>query len=128
MAVSQPSHKKRGQPTYPVWVGNLHQDVKDKELRATFSGYGKIATCVIMKDEHGRSKHFGYVNYLKEERAECAARKMAGYVLHGLPIQTKGPTKLVSEGHLKRQFDYRPLTDCAFFAEGSECKYGKRVS
>ena len=75
----------------------------------------------------GRSKSLGYVNFLKKERAENAARKMAGYLLNGQTIQTKGPTKLISEGYLKQAIDYRPYTDCAFFMEGKECKNGLKV-
>ena len=88
--------------TYPVWVGNLHQAVTEKQLRETFSGFGKIHSCMIRTDPvSGRSKNLGYVNFLKKERAENAARKMAGYILNGQNIQTKGPTKLISEGYLK---------------------------
>ena len=123
------SSPQKRSSTFPVWVGNLHQTVTEKQLKETFSGFGKIHSCSIITDPvSGRSKHLGYVNFLKKERAENASRKLAGSILNGQPIQTKGPTKLISEGHLKQAIDYRPYTDCAFFMDGKECKNGKKVT
>lgn len=43
-------------PTYPVWVGNLKDTVKEKDLKRVFSKIGQIASCRVMVDEAGNSK------------------------------------------------------------------------
>lgn len=43
-------------PTYPVWVGNLKDSVKAKDLKRVFSKHGQIASCKVMVDEMGNSK------------------------------------------------------------------------
>lgn len=121
----EPSAGKKG---FPVWIGDLHPDVSEKQLKQLFSGFGSIISCYIMKDKHGRQKHFAYVNFTNQQSAEKAAKKLAGYILNGKPIITKGPHLLLSEGFLKMQVDFRPLTDCAFFVDDKMCKNGESVS
>lgn len=43
-------------PTYPVWVGNLKDTVKKKDLKRVFSKVGQIASCKVMVDEAGKSR------------------------------------------------------------------------
>lgn len=45
-----------GVPTYPVWVGNLKETVKEKDLIRVFSKLGAVASCKVMVDEHGKSR------------------------------------------------------------------------
>ncbi len=48
----------KAQKTYPVWVGDLKEDVTENDLQLYFShvGTGTIASCKIMRNEHGISK------------------------------------------------------------------------
>ena len=51
----------------------------EKQLKETFSGFGKIHSCSIITDPvSGRSKHLGYVNFLKKERAEKCCQEIGG--------------------------------------------------
>ena len=111
-----------------MWIGDLHSDVNEKELKQRFSGFGSIVSCHIKNDKHGRNKHSAYVNFSNQESAEKAARKLAGHYFNGKPIKTKGPHQLRSEGYLKTPVDFRPFTDCTFFMEDKVCKYGETVS
>ena len=115
------------QNLYPVWVGNLHDEITEPVLKQRFSGFGAIDSCKIMRDIKGQSKHFAYVNFINKAKAETAARKLNGFEFLGKPIKTKGPSVLKNEGHLKKKVNYRPLTDCAFYVEGKVCKHGKEV-
>lgn len=114
--------------SYPVWVGNLHEEVTDAELRQKFSGFGSLKSCVIKRDQSGRSKHFGYVSFHKKDVADRAAKRLLGQKLRGKAMKTKGPSALKKEGHLKKTTDFRPLTDCAFFIDSDSCKNGDKVS
>ena len=117
-----------GKKGFPVWIGDLHSDVNEKELKQRFSGFGSIVSCHIKNDKHGRKKNSAYVNFTNQESAEKAARKLAGHVFKGKAIKTKGPRQLRSEGYLKTQVDFRPFTDCAFFVDDKVCKNGEDVS
>ncbi len=125
MAAKEP----HGVPTYPVWVGSLKETVKDNELKRVFSKFGgSISSCKVMRDAQGKSKKFGYVNYLKKADAERVAKQSAGTTIQGVPIRTKGPSTLQKEGFWGTAHNFRPLTDCAFFIEGQKCSKGKSVS
>lgn len=129
MASNKPKQKGSiAAPTFPVWVGNLHESVTEEILRRRFSGFGPIVSCTIMKDGTGRSKKFGYVNFSTRGNADRAAAKLAGFKFNGTAIKTKGPSSLRKEGHLKQQKDYRLLTDCSFFMNSNTCTKGKEVS
>ena len=116
--------------TYPVWIGNLKETVKEKDLMRVFGKNkyeGGIASCKVMRDENGQSKKFGYVNFHLEADAESAAVKMSGFKIESVPIKTKGPSALRELGHLTQNLDYRPFTDCLFYVQTGNCKKGEQV-
>ena len=133
-----------GLPSFPVWVGSLRDSVKEAHLLNIFRKFGDVLSCHVMRDQAtGRSRKFGYVNFSRVEDAEKAAKAMNGKELHGAAIKTKGPGRLRAEGHAKGAgsgrgvgrsksssagVDYRPLTDCSFFMQGSKCTKGEKVS
>lgn len=42
--------------SYPVWVGNLSEDVTEALLFETFQAFGTIASVKVMVDENRKSK------------------------------------------------------------------------
>ena len=50
----------------------------DKELTDLFSKFGKINSAIVLKDEKGESKGFGFVCFEKPEEAEKALKEMNG--------------------------------------------------
>ena len=115
---------------FPVWVGNLSLDVKENILRCLFYKFGPIKSIVILKDASGKSKQCGFVNFLSQEVAECAALKMDGCEVLGQVMKTKGPRELLATGkstafvpvaEFTEKRDYRGLTDCVFYMERGQC-------
>ncbi|KAJ7340352.1 hypothetical protein OS493_003095 [Desmophyllum pertusum] len=116
---------------FPVWVGGLSVDVKENVLHNLFHKFGPLKNIVILKDASGRSKQCGFVNFLSQEVAELAAKKMDGCTILGQAIKTKGPLELLATGKTTTfmpatgadsdKKDYRALTDCVFFVENREC-------
>ena len=117
-------HKEK---TYPVWVGNLHENVTDDMLKQKFVGLGTVLSSKVMKDKKGRTKNFGYVNFASKGPAELAAKKLNGFEFMGKVMKTKGPDQLKKEGHMKQMTNFRPYTDCLFFMQGKVCKNGDQV-
>ncbi len=54
------------------------KNFSDKELINLFSKYGKINSAIVLKDENGESKGFGFVCFEKPEDAEVAQKEMNG--------------------------------------------------
>ena len=115
------------QAAYPVWVGSLDASVDEGLLTSAFQRFGKIHSAVVQRDEFGRSKCFGYVNFTSQSKAEKAAIAMNSKSVAGKKIKTKGPRMLQTEGHFVcGGKDYRPLTDCRYFMKRGHCKRKKK--
>ena len=54
------------------------KNFSDKELIELFSKFGKINSAIVLKDEKGESKGFGFVCFEKPEDAEKAQKEMNG--------------------------------------------------
>jgi polyadenylate-binding protein len=44
-------------------------EVTDDELRTLVTEFGEITSCVVMKDDKGNSKGFGFINFKEPEAA-----------------------------------------------------------
>mmetsp|Transcript_8037 Transcript_8037/g.10853 ORF Transcript_8037/g.10853 Transcript_8037/m.10853 type:complete len:695 (+) Transcript_8037:365-2449(+) len=66
-----------------VFVKNFPEDVTEEALKTKFEEYGTITNVVIMRDEAGKSKGFGFVNF--ESATEAAAAVSA---VHGVAWET----------------------------------------
>ncbi|CAK9165324.1 unnamed protein product [Ilex paraguariensis] len=64
-----------------LYVKNVDKDLTEDFLRDKFSKYGKISNAAIMKDDEGKSKGFGFVNFESHEEAEKAVEAMNGVLI-----------------------------------------------
>jgi polyadenylate-binding protein len=55
-----------------IYVKNLDPEVTDQEFEQMFLQYGPVTSCVIQRDEEGKSRGFGFVNYENHEDAQKA--------------------------------------------------------
>jgi len=82
-----------------LYIGNLSSKVTEDDLRANFSGAGKVLSVNIIKDRlSGLSKGFGFVEMESEEEAKEAIQKFHGGDLDGNTI-------IVSEAKPKKDSD-----------------------
>jgi polyadenylate-binding protein len=61
-----------------VYVKNLSEDIEDVEFQRMFSQYGKITSHVLVRDDQGKSRGFGFVNYELHDAASRAVMEMNG--------------------------------------------------
>jgi len=61
-----------------VFVKNLEESIDDAKLKAMFGVYGAITSAVVMKDEVGKSRCFGFVNFEQHEQAAKACVELNG--------------------------------------------------
>ncbi|KAI7867443.1 hypothetical protein BDF14DRAFT_1726556 [Spinellus fusiger] len=97
-----------------IYVKNLPMEAGDKELRDLFSKYGPITSAVVQKDEEGKPKGFGFVNYENFEDARKAVedtneKEHSGKVL----FVTRAQKKLEREEELRRQYEQAKLEKLA---------------
>lgn len=70
-----------------IYVGNLSYETGEKELRKTFSQYGKVTGVrVIMNRFNGKSKGFGFVDMPDSSEADAAVSAMDNSELDGRRI------------------------------------------
>jgi RNA recognition motif-containing protein len=70
-----------------IYVGNLHFNVSEDELRKAFEEYGEVASVKIITDKYsGRSKGFGFVEMLNDNEAKNAIENLNGNEIKGRAV------------------------------------------
>eukprot|EP00008_Paramoeba_atlantica_P008402 CAMPEP_0201485054 /NCGR_PEP_ID=MMETSP0151_2-20130828/9179_1 /ASSEMBLY_ACC=CAM_ASM_000257 /TAXON_ID=200890 /ORGANISM="Paramoeba atlantica, Strain 621/1 / CCAP 1560/9" /LENGTH=598 /DNA_ID=CAMNT_0047869013 /DNA_START=137 /DNA_END=1933 /DNA_ORIENTATION=- len=69
-----------------LYVKNLDDDITDGAFKEEFAKFGNITSSVIMKDDKGHSKGFGFVCYSTPEEANKALNEMNGKVFGSKPL------------------------------------------
>ena len=59
-----------------IYVKNIEAEATDDEFRELFEKYGDVTSTTIARDENGKSKGFGFVNYIKHEAAAEAVEAL----------------------------------------------------
>lgn len=70
-----------------MFIGGLHWETKDDDLRDYFSQYGKVDACTIMRDAAGRSRCFAFLTF--EDPASVNAVMVREHILDGKIIDPK---------------------------------------
>ena len=70
-----------------LYVGNLPHQVSESHLQPLFREYGLVVSAqVIIDQDTGRSKGFGFVEMGCEEDARAAIKGLNGAELNGRPL------------------------------------------
>lgn len=69
-----------------LYVKNLADEIDEEKLKAEFAPYGEISSCVIMRDEKGDSRGFGFVSFENLTDASKAINEMNGKLLFTKPL------------------------------------------
>ncbi|XP_073317035.1 polyadenylate-binding protein 6-like [Primulina huaijiensis] len=73
------SERNNAEPVFTnLYVKNLDEDITNDLLKNKFSAFGNICSAVVMKDEKGKSKGFGFVNFGSHEEAKKAMEALNG--------------------------------------------------
>jgi polyadenylate-binding protein len=86
-----------------IYVGNLQWEVTEADLRQVFSPVGGIESCEVVHSPEGRSRGFGFIEFMTPEDADLA--------VHTLHDQELKGRKLVVQ--LAQEKERRPRRDDA---------------
>ncbi|KAF2148444.1 splicing factor, CC1-like protein [Myriangium duriaei CBS 260.36] len=101
------ARKNEGQPTlsngipfHRLYVGNIHFNVTEEDLEGVFSQYGEVEFVQLQKDDNGRSRGYGFVQFSSPDDAKSALAELNGFELAGRPIRVGlGNDKLHQESN-----------------------------
>ena len=89
-----------------IYVKNLDTEVTDDEFNDMFTKYGKVTSAVVQKDEEGKSKGFGFVNYESHEAAQAAVDELHDLEYKGKKLfVTRAQKKAEREEELRRSYE-----------------------
>ncbi|KRY49578.1 Polyadenylate-binding protein 1, partial [Trichinella britovi] len=93
-----------------VYVKNFDENFTDQCLVDLFSKFGKIQSCVVMKEDD-KSKGFGFVSFENPEDAEAAVKEMNEYQLpSGRKLYVgRAQKKAERQAELKRRYEMLKL-------------------
>ncbi|KAJ1554199.1 Protein phosphatase PP2A regulatory subunit B [Nowakowskiella sp. JEL0078] len=89
-----------------IYIKNLDEDVTDEELSDMFGVFGEMVSCVVQRDEFGKSKGFGFVNYVDHEHAAKAVDEMHEREINGKQLfVSRAQKKTEREEELRKQYE-----------------------
>ncbi|KAL1621762.1 Protein phosphatase PP2A regulatory subunit B [Diplodia seriata] len=90
-----------------VYVKNIDLDVTDEEFRELFEKYGQITSASLAHDnETGKSRGFGFVNYVKHESASKAVDELHDNDWKGQKLYVgRAQKKHEREEELRKQYE-----------------------
>ncbi|PWY95541.1 polyadenylate binding protein [Aspergillus sclerotioniger CBS 115572] len=59
-----------------VYIKNLDPEIEDDEFRKMFEVFGEITSATLSRDQEGKSRGFGFVNFSTHESAQAAVDEM----------------------------------------------------
>lgn len=66
-----------------VYVKNVNPEAPEDEFRELFAKYGDITSSTLARDQEGKSRGFGFVNFTTHESAAKAVDELNGKDFHG---------------------------------------------
>ncbi|KAL9617299.1 MAG: hypothetical protein Q9160_007879 [Pyrenula sp. 1 TL-2023] len=89
-----------------IYVKNIDYDVTDDEFRELFEKYGEVTSASIARSDEGKSRGFGFVNYIDHEDAAKAVDELNDKDFHGQNLYVgRAQKKHEREEELRRQYE-----------------------
>ncbi|PLN84484.1 hypothetical protein BDW42DRAFT_162694 [Aspergillus taichungensis] len=89
-----------------VYVKNVDPEVTDDEFRTAFEKFGDITSATLSRDQDGKSRGFGFVNYSTHESAQAAVDEMNEKDLRSQKLYVgRAQKKHEREEELRKQYE-----------------------
>ncbi|KAA8651496.1 hypothetical protein EYZ11_002705 [Aspergillus tanneri] len=97
------SGQNHAAPFHRLYVGNIHFSITESDLQNVFEPFGELEFVQLQKDETGRSRGYGFVQFRDPNQAREALEKMNGFDLAGRAIRVGlGNDKFTPESTAQR--------------------------
>ena len=89
-----------------VYVKNIDLSVTDNEFRDLFEKHGEVTSASLARDEEGKSRGFGFVNFVKHEEAQTAVDSLHEMDVKGQKLYVgRAQKKHEREEELRKQYE-----------------------
>ena len=89
-----------------VYVKNIESSVTDDEFRDMFEKHGEVTSSSIARDDEGKSRGFGFVNFARHDEAQDAVEKLHDSDLKGQKLYVgRAQKKHEREEELRKQYE-----------------------
>ncbi|KAI9838371.1 MAG: Protein phosphatase PP2A regulatory subunit B [Sarea resinae] len=89
-----------------IYVKNIDSEVTDEEFRELFERYGDITSASIARGDDGKSRGFGFVNFINHENASEAVRALNDTDFKGQNLYVgRAQKKHEREEELRKQYE-----------------------
>ena len=78
--------QQQAAPGTRLFVGGLPREVGTDELRELFNPHGDMTDCIVLTDEGGVNRGFGFVTYAEKAMADAAIAALDGHRINGRKI------------------------------------------
>ncbi|KAI3321094.1 polyadenylate binding protein [Xylariaceae sp. AK1471] len=89
-----------------VYVKNIGADASDDDFRELFEKYGDVTSSSLARDQEGKSRGFGFVNFTTHEAAAKAVDELNGMEFHGQDLYVgRAQKKHEREEELRKSYE-----------------------
>ena len=89
-----------------IYVKNISSEVTDDEFRELFEKYGDVTSASLARDQEGKSRGFGFVNFTTHESANQAVDELHGKDVHGQDLYVgRAQKKHEREEELRKSYE-----------------------
>lgn len=89
-----------------VYVKNIPTDVNDDEFRELFEKYGEVTSASLARDDSGKSRGFGFVNFVNHDHAAKAVDELNGKDFKGQELYVgRAQKKHEREEELRKSYE-----------------------
>ncbi|KAI1741546.1 polyadenylate binding protein [Xylaria scruposa] len=89
-----------------VYVKNISTDASDEEFRDLFEKYGDVTSSSLARDNEGKSRGFGFVNFTTHEAAAKAVEELNGKDFQGQDLYVgRAQKKHEREEELRKSYE-----------------------
>ena len=89
-----------------IYVKNIETEASEDEFRALFERYGDITSASLARDQEGKSRGFGFVNYANHEDASKAVDELNDLDFKGQKLYVgRAQKKHEREEELRKQYE-----------------------